>query len=131
MNRFVKGLSLLLIIMGVTLFSACSKEKDEPKDSLSGTTWSRAYSDEIEHIDFISESEVEYYYTKNGALSSSVGSGSYTKAGSVITFHNLHLTHDFVRTNIIRAEIAGKTMTITYTFGSNDYEYTSKFRQDN
>ena len=133
MRRFGKISMLLLMVIGVTFFSACSDDKNEPSrtgDSLSKTEWTRAYGNEVEHLDFISESSVDFYYTKDGAVSSMVGSGTYVKNDNKVIFKDLHITHDFVRMEVMSATINGKNMEVAVKRGgTNGYETTETFRQ--
>lgn len=126
----LKLLSLVMLFMASSLaLSSCSDDEDEPKDTLKGTEWTCSSSNEVEHLDFTSDTSVDYFFTRDGAISSRVGNGTYTKTGSKVVFYNLSVVHDFMKITIKSATISGKTMTVTYDWGST--EFTSVFRQSN
>lgn len=125
-NAFSSLLSLVILSFIIT---SCKGEEDTPKDTLNGTEWTCSSSDEIEHLEFISDSEVEYFYTKDGAVNSRVARGTYHKSGNQVLFHNLKLAHNLTLTTFKSASITGKTMVIKYLYGSSDYVWESTFRQ--
>lgn len=129
--RKLKLLSLLMLLIASTItLSSCSDDaKDSPKDTLKGTEWTCSSSNEVEHLDFTSDNSVDYFFTRDGAVCSRVGNGTYTKTGNKVVFHNLSVVHDFMKITVKSATISGKTMNVTYDWGST--EFTSAFRQSN
>lgn len=127
MSKLKLLLVLMLLIASIPMFSSCSGDDDAPNDTLCGTEWTRASLDEVEHLDFTSDNNVDYFYTRDGAVSGRVGSGTYVKNGNEIVFQNLSIVHDFMKITIKSATITGTTMNVTYDWGST--EFTSTFRQ--
>lgn len=125
----ILSLVMLFIASSLTLSSCSDDEKDSPKDTLKGTEWTCSSSNDVEHLDFTSDDSVDYFFTRDGAISSRVGNGTYTKTGNIVVFHNLSVVHDFMKITIKSATISGKTMNVTYDWGST--EFTSVFRQSN
>lgn len=127
-TRFVLSMRFVWALMTL-LFASCGGDENiEPKDTLSGTEWTRADGKEVEHLDFTSGTAVDFYYTRDGAVSSMVGSGTYVKNGNNVIFNNLHIAHDFIRIEMVSATINGKNMTVSVKYGSG-FDTTETFRQ--
>lgn len=105
----------MLLLATMIAFTACgSDDNDEPKDTLKGTAWTHALTQRIEHIEFTSDTQVEYYHTENGALVGKVGSGTYVKNGNNITFNNFEGNYNTEIMKFNSATISGKTMIVYY-----------------
>lgn len=124
-----KLFSLMLLIATMLTFTACGgDDKDEPKDTLKGTEWTHSMTERVEHIEFISDTHVEYYQTKNGALIGNVGKGTYVKKGSNITFSNFTGNYNTEILTFKNATLSGKTLTVYYE-SSYFGESNTTFRQ--
>lgn len=108
-----KLLSLTLLLATLLTFSACD-DKNEPEDNLKGTEWTHALSTQVEHLEFVSKSKVDFYHTENGALVGKVGSGTYTINGNKITFSNLESNYYAEILILESAVVSGKTMEVYY-----------------
>lgn len=120
-----KIISLLLLPATIFAFTACGgdEEKDEPKDSLNGTEWTHGMSERVEHLEFTSDTQVEYYHTQDGALVGKVSTGAYIKNGNNITFNNFEGNYNTEILTFKNATVSGKTMAVYYEssyFGSSN-----------
>ena len=109
-----KVFSLMLLLATLLTFTACGGDDDEPKDTLKGTEWTHGLTERVEHIEFTSETQVEYYHTKNDALIGNVGSGTYTKNGNEIVFHNFEGNYNTEIMTFKSAKLQGNTLTVYY-----------------
>ena len=76
---------ILISLLVVSAMVGCSKDEDQLDNRLVGTKWQAAdpyygliYGGTCYHvIEFVSESEVDYYYTRNGSVDRFLGTYNY------------------------------------------------------
>lgn len=124
-----KRFSLMLLLATMLTFTACGGDDDEPKDTLKGTKWLSALTERVAHIEFTSDTQVEYYHTKDGALIGKVATGTYTKNGNNIAFNNFEGNYNTEIMKFKNATISGKTMVVYYE-SSYFGETSTTFRQE-
>lgn len=109
----------MMLFASPLVFLSCSNyDEDNSKESLEGIELTCASSEEFESLNFVSDTNVDCYITRDGAVSGKVNSGTYMKWGDEDIFSNLNLVHDCVENITKSSKISGKT-NVTYDCGAN------------
>ena len=112
----MKKLLFLVAAIGCLVFTGCSKDDDSNANSLSGTTWTTTYVDELWVIEFNGNNGVTAFRADaNLNIKGSAHSGTYSKRDNSITFQNLYIS-DFYKYEFMNATVNGNTMTVNYQY---------------
>lgn len=110
-----KVFSLMLLLATMLTFTACGDDdKDEPKQSLAGTSWSASYVDELFIIEFESDSKVSGFRADaNGNIKGDVYYGTYSVNNGKITLNNFSIVN-FYRFYFTDGTVSGNNMVLNY-----------------
>jgi hypothetical protein len=114
------------------LTTSCSKTEPERDTSMDGTKWATKVEDyyyfkTCDVLEFFNGEVSSYDADENYHMTSSaneVGTGTYTKDGNTITFHNFIETHNGNYSNytitFLTAELSGTIMKVQYEYANAD-----------
>lgn len=104
----------MLLLATMISFTACGDDKDEPKNTLKGTTWIASYVDETFVIEFESDTKVSGFRgDANGTIKGDVYYGTYSLNGNHIILNNFSIVN-FYRFYFTDGTISGNNMTLNY-----------------
>lgn len=129
-----KVFSLMLLLATMLTFTACSGDDDEPENSLSGTTWTSSYVDEIFVFEFSGKNEVTGFMAdENLNIKGKAYHGTYSRDGNNILFNDFYIMN-YYKYVFSKAVISGTTMEVNYHWvysfsGENSDETSRTFRK--